>query len=458
MLATNPKRHARRWLQGDRVAGEEPVLQGPFGMRKPEGNTNGDDDDDLFDEVVCDLRVGSSKLPTIATLYESGLFEVRLLLASVGPAWRAAKKKSIEDTLVLLDRVDTGANAHTLRPDILRPSAWFVSHQGGVDYVWIPKFGPVVERLIAMLKDDANSTTANAGAASEDLLLRAETAPLLQSDFSHDGMAGSCAVVSTKGEHVLCYYAHSAKRFSVLDLMDASGGGSGSTGDADANMSVEDAAVVGADLTTVRKEPAWKLELAEWDRSRPKPVPRVEFREKTSRVDQLQIAVQLAELYSRHGVHLVNGSEIVRAGAADWKMRKEEVKALLDRAARSLDAVGNRSDVLRERLRVVQTNDENLRKRVALLSSLVTQLQPTLSDAEREYFSMLQRKLKELQSMETAVDRLERFVEETNRTSSLTTSDDRFRDEIDAEKLEVIQTYLLDQEKTIERLLNLCGK
>ena len=168
----------------------------------------------------------------------------------------------------------------------------------------------------------------------------------------------------------------------------------------------------------------------------------------------LQEATQLAEAYKRHAAHLAEGNAILKAASDDMNARKAEISKLTQLAQTKLRALTQRGEHLDRIFGAVKSNNANLKDRLTEISSLLTSLQPTLTDAERAYFALLKSKESELTVMEKSVDGLNKFVESHPAIfKPLTESQTIDPDVLDEKRLLVLQENLDKQNETIAKLV-----
>jgi hypothetical protein len=434
---------------------ELPLVQGPLTVPLAEV------DELPVEERVCDLAVAGTLFPVLVSAFESGLVEMRLQLSSVLPAWPekgvAAGGARLE-ALVLFDRLDVAPSVikgmggaelpkehplPLLHSDPLHANLWYLSHAGGIDCLALTDLDSVLRGLEASVKSGTGK-----GAAPS--LPRADTACLLQRDMCSAGMRmRSLAVVATAGgEYFLAYDCEDAASMSSIDLL----------GSVSANATTSHVLALEGESQAeeaLHREAAWVGELRELDKRRPKAIPHVESISagKLTRLQQISMATQLAEQYKRHAAHLAEGVSVLNAAGDDVAAREEEVKRTTRLALERLGLFAKRAEGFDAYLERVKRNDKNLRERVAVLSGVLTDLQPTLSDAERAYFGLLKSKEGELTSMEANIDGLHRFVDTHpaifERKESLVADAEL----LDDQRLMILQENLEQQNEAIAKLV-----
>jgi hypothetical protein len=453
-----------------------PVLQGPLTV-----SLAAEADAVPEDERVCDLLVAATQFPVLVTVFESGLVELRLQLCSLFPAWpykssgliASGVSASRSEVLVLFDRFDVapsvlrgcGTLDAALHPSVyadpLHENVWYVRHAGGIECIALPSLDSVLSELAATIAASQNSQTP---ASSQPMLPRAEVASLLLRDTLSVGnrMLGMCVVASAAGEYFLAYECEAAEGsvLRCLDLLGASGGPETSVPEgappAAARKLVLDDDNEELKPPTNHTVAAWMIELRELDKRRPKAVPHVETLSsgRLTRLEQLQEATQLAEAYKRHAAHLAEGNAILKAASDDMNARKAEISKLTQLAQTKLRALTQRGEHLDRIFGAVKSNNANLKDRLTEISSLLTSLQPTLTDAERAYFALLKSKESELTVMEKSVDGLNKFVESHPAIfKPLTESQTIDPDVLDEKRLLVLQENLDKQNETIAKLV-----
>ncbi len=437
--------------------GDVPLLQGPLTVALSDADVLPED------ERVCDMVVTGSLFPVIVTAFESGLIEMRLQLSSVLPVWpeKGAASGAASgrlEALVLFDRLDVapcvikGVGSATLpkehplpllHSDPLHANVWYLSHAGGVECLALPDLDDRLAQLAAAVKS---------GAVAGTSLPRAEIASLLQRDLCSPGTRlRSLAVVATaSGEYFMAYDCEGAASLSSVDLL-------GSVAPVAAATASRDLTAPSPvlDQSEMLREGAWVRELRELDKRRPKQIPHVETLSsgRLTRLEQMSSATELADLYKRHAAFLTEGTAILNAGSDDIVARKDAVNKLARRAQEKLASFTARTDQLSSYVETVKRNERNLRERVAILSGVLTDLQPNLSDAERAYFAMLKTKEKELASMDSNVDGLQKFLDTHPAIFEKKESRVVDADLLDEQRMLVMQENLDRQNETIAQLV-----
>ena len=392
---------------------ETPLVQGPLTLAV-------DGSDSLpVSEVACDMLVLPTSFPVLVTAFESGLMELRLQVSSVLPCWPTDRSSihaslgSRSEALVLFDRADIapsvlkgactaklprGHPLPQLCADPLQHNVWYMFHAGGADCVALPNLDQVLEALMEASNDSEQT--------APPPLPRAEMAPLLQKDLCDTHKCvGMCVVALANGEYFLCYNVE-GEHVAVIDLLGLTDDSSTMTTLLDTDSGIDGA-------SGARGQAAYHSELADFDRRRPKLIPRVQNLSsgKVSRMSQMSTAVQVADMYKRSFSYFSEGQEILQGGFSTCQKRADAAKELESQAAAKLDSCDSRSENLQHQVDVVLRNDAILRERVSLLSSVLNELQPSLSDAEKSYFSLLAAKQKEVVAMDETVDGLHKFYD-----------------------------------------------
>lgn len=229
-------------------------------------------------------------------------------------------------------------------------------------------------------------------------LPRASSAPLVQADLVRSPLRGLCVVASTTamgGDYLLCYDTGAA--LATLDLM-------GSPHDASGDVAAASARP-GAPAPS-----PWRAETDEWEKRRPKAIPRVDLGGKT-RLDQLAAVRELAFAYRSHAAHLAEGRDILHDARDEAERRRTAVLNTEGELESRLERCEERSATFAARLQMTQRNHKNLMDRCAVIESIVMELQPGLTDAERAFHAELKTRERDAKRLLQVLEGLESFVE-----------------------------------------------
>lgn len=314
-------------------------------------------------------------------------------------------------------------------------------------------------------------------------LPRADCANLLQKDLSSDVLFSICVIVSHVGEYFICYDSYNSYGPTCADLLDEQ---QIRTSGSDQTHVVPTTFVLSETVDAAalaRKDAFWVEELRELDKKKPKAIPRIEniSNGKITRAKQFEVFVQTSDKVKlmfvslflltprmkvkRHLAFLSEGRVVLKTAAKDVQERKNATQTKLHEVEERVKLLKEKAHNHTQVLHRVHSNDANLRERLEVLTSVLTEMLPTLTDAERKFMLAMKAKEKEVKQMQDDAAGLEAFVTSRPHMFSAKTALEKRNlnrevehvlgaEDMDPEKLAVIQDHIDKQNSDLSELVS----